>query len=169
MSFHNYSVDPKTLHKNVQSIIKRRAGWANDVQTALFQIGARAEQHGDVSALTDLVLGISEGKLISSEGKQIARYMMAVLPIVWKKETQSFGLKKDREAFDWDEACAMMEAVRFDYYGAEPAEKAFEVEKEWKGLVAKVRRIINNTPEDQRESQAYKNAELIAKQFALEA
>jgi hypothetical protein len=132
------------------------------------------EEKGNAAYLTMLVVGVSSrgpdgNVLLSAQGQAIGRYAMDHLPISWKKDTQAFGMKKGWQEFDWETASVEMSAVRWDYYKKVPADNAFEVEKAWKEVAAKIKKILRDTPQSDRTKPAYQNAELVAKQFALEA
>jgi len=162
------------LSKKIKSIISRNSKLADDIQKAILASGYHMENTGDTSYLTMLVKGVSsvnaDGTVsLSAAGSRIGKFAMDHLPIKWDKGSQAFKMKQGWQEFDWETAAALMESRRWDYYEQPSADKAFEAEKEWKAVVAKIKRIIRDTPEDQRESAAYQNAALVAKQFALEA
>ena len=162
------------LTKHIKSIVSRNSKLSNDIQAAILAAAYHMEEHGDTSYLTMLVKGVSsvnaDGSVsLSAAGSRIGKFAMDHLPIKWDKGSQAFKMKQGWQEFDFETAATLMESRKWDYYEQASADKAFEAEKEWKAVVAKIKRIIRDTPEDQRETVAYKNAEAAAKMFALEA
>lgn len=159
------------LSSKIDSVIKRHRGLADDIQAVLMGIAFQVMEHKNSDQLTRLVYGLSdmkegEGNLsLKPTAKAVGRYMVAMLPIKWDKETQRFKAEaKKHEDFDWEAAYNAMCETRWDSFETKPANDEFNPEKEWGKVVSIVKKIHKDAPED---SEYRAKADTVIRQFGI--
>lgn len=159
----------KNLNSQVKSLVKAHKGLSEKTQAVLMAIAAQLEEHKDISQLTHLIRGLcgtkeGESVTLNSTAKQIGRYMVDNLPVVWNKETQTFKVKEAFEGWDWTASYVAMEQTRWDMYGKQKADDAFDPQKEWGKVISLVKKIHANAEEG---NEFRTKADTVIRQFGI--
>lgn len=146
--FVDFQKDSKELKKLIVSASKKLATASEAIQNVLFNIVASVEQHNNIDQLTNLIVALSSvdasGKVVvGSHAKQIGAYMTDVIPCYWDKEKQTFKLKKKvMKDLDYTKVMAKLHAVRWDQFGKQKADNAFDEAKALRSALGMLSRIV---------------------------
>lgn len=147
MKFQQHKMTTSALNKAITSASKQLITATDEVQKVILACAAQIEEHGNCDGLTKLVTALStvneEGKVVlSSHAKQIGLYVHEHLPTKWDKETQVFKLKKEAaKEFDYETAALNM-AVRWDQFGKQKADSAFDEVRNLRKAVNSIKAIL---------------------------
>ena len=117
MKFEAYKIED--LKKAVTSLIKKHKTIASATQEMLMGVAYALQTEKDVLEINRFIVQLSDtdddGKVIlSSTARAVGVYMQAMLPIKWSRKSQGFEVTDDILDFDFDAACDLMEATRWD-------------------------------------------------------
>jgi len=170
MKFKVYEI--QDLKKAVTALIKKHKTIASATQEMLMGIAYALQDSGDVLELNRFVVQLSDldkdNKVeLSSTARAVGVYMQAMLPVKWSKKDQGFHVTDEAMDFDFDAACVLMEATRWDKYGVKSADAEFDADNLLKKAMGMINTIIKHQADGtlSDDDPAFIKARLIQKSF----
>lgn len=170
MKFKQYEI--QDLKKAVTSLIKKHKTIASATQEMLMGIAYELQNSSDVLELNRFVIQLSDtddkGKVqLSATARAVGVYMQAMLPVKWSKKDQGFATTDELMDFDFDAACVLMEATRWDKYGVKAADAEFDADNLIKKAMAMINTVIKHNADGTLadDDPAFIKARQIAKAF----
>ena len=170
MKFEQYKIED--LKKAVTALIKKHKTIASATQEMLMGIAYELQTNNSVLELNRFVVQLSDtdadGKVqLSATARAVGIYMQAMLPVKWSKKDQGFNVTDEVLDFDFDAACVLMEATRWDKFGVKAADAEFDADNLLKKAMGMINTIIKSEAEGllNADDPAFLKARAIQKAF----